>query len=51
MLGAAALLSFAGVTWVLLPRVVPALAMVGASAAWLVTALALYVVRFGRSSR
>lgn len=49
MLGAVALLSFAGVTWVLLPRVLPAVALVGAGAAWLVTALALYAVRFGRS--
>ena len=48
VLGAAALIAFAGVTWALLPRVAGWLALLAATGAWLVAAIALYALVFGR---
>jgi len=48
VLGAAALIAFAGVTWALLPRVAGWLALLAATGAWLVAAITLYAVVFGR---
>jgi uncharacterized membrane protein (GlpM family) len=48
VLGAAALIAFAGVTWASLPRVAGWLALLAATGAWLVAAIALYALVFGR---
>lgn len=48
VLGAVALLAFAGVTWALLPITSGLLALVAATVAWLIAAIALYVLVFGR---
>jgi uncharacterized membrane protein (GlpM family) len=48
VLGAVALLAFAGAAWALLPDESGPVALAGACVAWLVAAVALYAVIYGR---